>query len=532
MIFVAARKKNASATMGRSLLQKYFWLAIGIIIFSVISFFLGGIAAIFPASFSIKLVILIGCLTVLVLSLFVSAGTKVPTVLLRRLLFTLVIVSTVWPSYLSYQGSVGPTINPTRLIYWALTGLWLFWFVGSSELRERLSSRIEMFRPFIVLLVIYLAWSLVCAVFSDRPIAALYYLVTLMFVPTLTFLVALSCLRDRQDVDFILMLMVIGALIVATIGILEGVNQANIFYDLVPSLFPQGDYGESFWAEQLIKDKSRDGNYRVMSTFTHPLTFGEYLALILPLSVYFGVFTSRPSLRFIGLITIPVIIVGLYISHTRSPILASGAELLFLVGFLGIQAMRQKISFVMATGGFFALVTLALAVIPLIGISLELVAGTNAGEAGSTLARIVMFERGGSLVFDQPLLGYGAGQAAVTLGYLPGIYILTIDSYYLSVALESGLPGLILFAIILGYPITKGWIGSVRFSGQDRVRIATITLALIGFAVIKSVLSLTENFDTAFLLIALLFISLDSNNEATFVALEESHSKRTFDARK
>jgi O-antigen ligase len=194
-----------------------------------------------------------------------------------------------------------------------------------------------------------------------------------------------------------------------------------------------------------------------------------------------------------------------------------------------VQAIRQKLSFAKATVGFFALVTLAVAVIPMIGISLEMVAGTSAAEEGSTLARMVMFEQGGSLVFDQPLLGYGPGRAAVTLGFLPGFSVLTIDSYYLTVALESGLPGLLLFITLLGYPIIKGWIGSVRFSGRDRVRIVTITFTLIGFSVIKSVLSLTENFDTAFLLIALLFISLESNKESTLMAQEKTRPNRHAD---
>ena len=525
MSFIAALKKNAFTTVGRSSLQQYVWLVIGVLTLLTFSFFLGGIAALFPVEFSIKLGLVIGCLVVVAISLHVPKGAKVPIVLLRGLLFTLVVVSTVWPHYLSYQGLPGPSINPTRLIYWALTGLWLFWFIGSSELRQRLSARIAMFRPFMIILVIYLAWSLVCAALSQYPAASLYYMVTLMFVPTLSFLVALSCLRDRHDVDFILMLMVIGALIVASLGILEAIKRENLFYDLVPSLFPQGDRGD-VWGGQLLKDKSRDGDYRVMSTFTHPLTFGEYLALILPLSVYLGGFSVRPLFRLIGLITIPVIVAGLYISHTRSPLIASGIVMLGLVGFLSVQAMAQKHSFAKATVGFLALVTLAVAVIPLIGISLEMVAGTNAGEAGSTLARIVMFEQGGSLVYDQPLFGYGPGRAAVTLGFLPGFSVLTMDSYYLSVALESGLPGLLLFVTILGYPIIKGWIQSLRFSGRSRARIVAITLALLGFSIIRSVLSLTENFDTAFLLIALLLISLESNKESTLMAQEKTRLNR------
>lgn len=470
---------------------------------------LGGIAAFFPATFAAKLGILMGGALLLVLGLLLPVNAQSPSALMQRLLFTLVLVSAIWPTYLSYHGLPGPGINPTRLVYWTLAGVWGFWFVGSKAFRAQLALRIALFRPFIALLVIYLIWAVVCAALSAAPVISIYYLIKLMIGPVLIFLVAMSCLKDRKDVDFVLMLIVIAALAAASVGMIEAYKQKNIFFDIVPSLFPQGDEGESAWAEKLAGDKSRDGAYRVMSTFTHPLTFGEYLALTLPLAVYLVGFVPQFWHRVFGLITIPAMMAGLYVAHTRSPLLAAGVVILGLIGFLGVRAMGQKRRFGASALGFFVLIVSVMAFAALVIIGLDMAAGRGAGEIGSTMARIVMFQRGISLVLAQPLVGYGPGLAAVTLGFLPGFTVLTIDSYYLSVAMESGLPGLALFTGLLFYPVFKGFIAGVSTPGRDGARLGIIVLALLGFTVVKSVLSLTENFDVVFLLIALLFISLE-----------------------
>ena len=504
-----------------------YWPVAGGLFFFFVAVVLGGIAALFPASFTVKLGFLVGGVTLLFLALFVPADTVAPRASIRRLLSVLLVVWVAWPSYLSYHGLPGPGVNPTRLVYWSLVGLWFFWFVASRDLRMQLSARIATFRPFFLMLWLYLGWSLLCAILSESPFHSLYYLVKLMVGPVLIFFIALSCLRDRRDVDFALMLMVVAALIASGVGMLEAVKKTNLFYEIVPSLFPQGDEGAEFWAEKLASDKSRAGAYRVMSTFTHPLTFGEYLALSLPLAVYLVMFAKQGWRRLLGLIALPAIMVGLYVAHTRSPLLAAGVVVLGLSGFLGALAMRQKRSFAVSAVGFFVLVALAFSVVAFVGFAMELAAGRNVEEAGSTFSRIVMFQRGIALTLDQPLVGYGPGLAAFTLGYLPGFTVLTIDSYYLTVAMESGLPGLALFLGLLGYPIIRGLITSLRSPWKDGARVAVIALALLGFAVVKSVLSLTSNLDAVFLLIALLAISLEPEKASASVADELIPAKGT-----
>jgi hypothetical protein len=522
MGFMTIRQRFGS-TAGLPRLGQYIGPVAGGLFFFFVAVVLGGIAALFPASFTVKLAFLVGGVTLLFLALFVPADTVAPRTSIRRLLFVLLVVWVAWPVYLSYHGLPGPGVNPTRLVYWSLVGLWFFWFVASRDLRMQLSARIATFRPFLLMLWLFLGWSLLCAILSETPFPSLYYLVKLMIGPVLIFFIALSCLRDRKDVDFALLLMVVAALIACAVGMLEAVQKTNLFYEIVPSLFPQGDEGADFWAEKLAGDKSRAGVYRVMSTFTHPLTFGEYLALSLPLAVYLIMFAKQRWRRLIGLVALPAIMAGLYVAHTRSPLLAAAVAVLGLAGFLGMLAMRQKRSFAVSAVGFFAMVAFAFALVALVGVAMELAAGRNTEEVASSFARVIMLQRGGALVLEQPLVGYGPGLAAVTLGFLPGFKTLTMDNYYLSVAMESGLPGLALFIGLLGYPISRGLITSVRSPWKEGARMAVIAVALLGFAVVKLVLSLTSNLDVVFLLIALLVISFEPEKASVSVADKSSH---------
>lgn len=469
----------------------------------------GGIAALFPAAFNVKLGILIGGVVVFLLALLVPASATTPTGLIRRLLFALLVVWVAWPVYLSYQGLPGPSINPSRLVYWSMAAFWGFWFVVTPDLRSQLSSRVALFRPFVILLFVYLAWALFCSGLSKDPLFSVHYMVKLMIGPVLVFFVALSCLRDRKDVDFALLLMVIAALIACAVGVVEAKKQTNVFLDIVPSLFPQGDEGGASWAENLTREKIRGGAHRAMSTFSHPLVFGEYLAMSLPLAVYLVGYAGYTWQRLLGLIALPSMAAGLYLAHARSPLIAVSVVVFCLVTFLGVRAMRQHRSFLASITGAFSLVALALAVIAVFGVANELVIGRNVDEMGSSMDRLVMLLRGRTLVLDSPIVGYGGGLAAYTLGLLPGARRLTIDSYYLSLALESGFPGLLLFLSMFAYVILKGFQASLHLAGQDGARIAVIVSALLGFAVVKSVLSQTDNLDLAFVLIALLVVSIE-----------------------
>lgn len=486
-------------------------LLIGLILILFLALIFGGVAAYFPATFTVQLIMLMGGVVVFFAAMLVPSDADVPFTLMRRLLFTLLIIWVVWPESISYYGLPGPNINPIRLIYWVLAAIWFFWFVVSRDLRSQLFDRVALIKPFGILLIAYLGWGFVCAFASVDPFFSLHYFIKLMIGPVLIFIFSLSCLRDRRDVDFAFLLMVIAALIACAVGYVEMAKGKNLFYGFVPDLVQTGDKKILYLVDKVTNSKLlAESSNRLWSTFSNPLTFGEYLALSFPLAVFLVGYASKPWWRAIGLIALPAIIGILVYSQARSALLATGLVVACLVVAFGVRAMRQKRSFGLSIAGAFSIIVLGFAIIGTAGVAVEMVAGRSALESGSSFARVIMLERGITLTLNSPILGYGPGLGASTIGFLPGFHQLTIDSHYLSVVLETGLPGLMLFLGLLGYPILKGVFVSLKATDRNSARIVVIFSALLGFSVIKSVLSLTDNFGAVFLLIALLAIALEA----------------------
>ncbi len=459
-----------------------------------------------PHSTTVRLAFALIGMLVVVMALILPSSIAAPDKLIRRLLFAWVLVSIVWPQYLAFYGIPGVGISPTRLIYWSLIAVWFFYLIGSRRFRAHLTARLMLVKPFVWLLSGYLIWNIVCALFAKDPIFSLDQVVRVMGGPTLIFLIALSCLRSRRDLEFVLLMVVLAALLSAGIGMLEVVKQKNLFFEVVPSLFPQGGVREETWAQGLINNKIRDGFYRVMSTFIHPLTFAEFMALSLSAAVFVAGAAGHLGKRLVGFCAVPLILAGVYVSHSRSASVALGVVVVGLVATLGIRAIRQRKSLPAAVSGIFSLVAVPIAAMALGAIAIELAAGRSAEETSSSLARLVMHQRGFELIFEQPILGYGPGMAAITIGLLPGLRSLTIDSYYLSVALETGLPGLLAFIGLLYYPTIKALALSWKLPGREGLLLAVLSVALIGFSVIKLALSLADNMSIAFLYMALIFI--------------------------
>ena len=102
-----------------------------------------------------------------------------------------------------------------------------------------------------------------------------------------------------------------------------------------------------------------------------------------------------------------------------------------------------------------------------------------------------------------PILGYGPSTGASKIGYLGNSNSLTIDNYYLSMVIESGIPGLLLYIAMLLVPLLR------IFQFVDRERaglLAALVSSVMVFATIRSILSLTHNQDFALLIIAMLMI--------------------------
>jgi hypothetical protein len=465
-----------------------------------IAFIFGVMSALYPPSFVIKVGMLVGLGVVFLLAVLVrDQGSTRPITVMSVLLYLLIFLLAVWPPYLSFQGLPGPSINPTRLVSWALSALLFFWIVASPRMRAQLWKRISAFPGFFWMLGGYFVWAFVCSLAGDYPVPSIYHLIKQALGPLVAIFAVLMCFRDKRDVERAFVVMLAAAGLAVLVGLVEYARKGNIFWDYLPSLFPQGDEAAQY-TETLLKDKSRSGAYRVTSTFSHPLTFGEYLALCIPVAGYLALEAKARLLRLAAWMAFPFLIAGIYLAHTRSPLIAAGITAGCMGLYMAIRAMRQKRSLFLSLVGIMSIAVIVSAGVVAAGYAIDLVIGRDAAERGSSMARLIMLERGGEMLALSPLLGYGAGQAAFAIGFIPGVSVLTIDNYYLSVALESGVPGILLFIGFLAYACLLAFKLSFKGDPSSRLMSFAIFAAMLAFCVVKSALSLTQNMDIFFML--------------------------------
>jgi O-antigen ligase len=110
----------------------------------------------------------------------------------------------------------------------------------------------------------------------------------------------------------------------------------------------------------------------------------------------------------------------------------------------------------------------------------QLIAGRDKIERSSSEARMEMLDRGTNALQERPIAGYGDGQASIVAG-LRGIHnIVTIDSYFLAVALNFGIPGLIINVLFFITILRAGYIASTRPGlNADQSGISALTAASV-----------------------------------------------------
>lgn len=469
---------------------------------SLLAALLGIVAAWFPLSFSLGLAGLLGLLVIFLMAVFLPSNVRAPGGLLGGMLAVVLVVSALWPGYVTFKYSGAPGISPTRLVYWGMVLLWFFWLTASPMLRRHLFAQLGAFKGYQLLLAIYVIWQIIAATVSPVPFASFYYLVKLLFGGYLFYLIVLSVMHGAHDVQRVIVWVVVAAAMVSLIGMLEGFRKVNLFAGLFPT-----DPEQLETLQWIILDKTRSGAYRVASTFSHPLAFAEYLTMCLPLAAYLALNGQVRWHKLIGVGALPLMLVGLYLSRTRSALVVAAIVAVTLMLIVGARATAQRKNFFHAIIGTCLIVGVLLAVVGGSGLMTELTVGRDSAERGSTNARVDMMARGSPLVATEPIIGYGPGRAAITLGAQPGHVNISIDNYYLSVALESGLPGLFLFAITLAYPIALGLFRGLTHHTPAGSMALALGAGLLAFAAERGVLSLTNNLDFSIMLTAMLFVT-------------------------
>lgn len=488
--------------------KKFFQSVLLVILALLVSVFSGLLIGAFNTGFALKLILFLLFPFGIMLLWLLPDSQRTPMLALNIGFCISVALYFIWPRFAYFDIPAMPTQHPQRMVFILLLAFWLYSIATSKTMRETLIRRLAENRVLAMMIGAFFILRLFSSLFSSIPFYSISVTLKELFDYLLVYLLVLSFVQNIADVNRLLRWLVVVTLVVCIMGIVEYKLGHNLFTKFIDA--SQGDDGQ--YLQRALMDKVRAGGYRIQASFNHPLLFAEFLICMLPFVIY----------RFIAgkawerlLVAITIIMIGpvMWATHTRS---AFAALAIVAVGFLFLllyRAFTVKANQLRLLSIIFiilpVLLTSAAFILNYLG---ELVLGRTAEEFGSSFVRVLMLQRGIPLVLDSLWVGYGPGLGSYTLNFGDSTGALTLDNYYLQLALESGMPGLLAFLGLLAWGVVSSMTRLSRACTLGELALhGGFALSLLAFAAICVVLGTQHNFPLMFILLGLIVASRDRN---------------------
>lgn len=407
----------------------------------------------------------------------------------------------LWPNYLALALPGLPWITMIRITGFPMVFLFLVSLSMSARLRDDLAQAFAdtplVWRIFAVFVVLQ---------FASIPFAASHFAGALQRVVinqvnwTFVFLIAAYVCRTPGRAQSYIGLVVALAVPILAISLLEASHQSVLWRNHVPTFLKVPDEVAQLYLAGSMR--SGLGIYRTKATFSTALGLSEYLALITPFVIHYGVGRYPVALRLFSVAMLPVIF--LVVRQTDSRLGVVGFFISFLLYFLvwSVRRFRHAPRDLLATAIVYAapVVFAVAAGSVLIFHRVNVLVLGGGAQAGSDAARQAQLAMGIPKILSHPF-GHGAGMSGLAMGYAPGEFI-TVDNYYLSIGLEYGVVGLACFFLLFLIPMIMAAKYAIQTPPQrssDLELLMPLSVALVVFLVIKSVFSQPDNHPIAFL---------------------------------
>jgi O-antigen ligase len=427
---------------------------------------------------------------------------------LRVILFAFVFCLALMPEEFGIKSKALPDISVIRGLLLILTLALVAGLLAGRKIPATLKAALGHYRVPMMMLGLFFAWRIMTSLLSPGGAGTVATAIrdTLYFV--VPFLVALICLRDRRDIHYLALMVGISASISALIGLVEYISGFRLYGMLTGP--------ESAWH---LFEVYRNGDFAgVLGTFPHPLAFGSYMVA----GFYFGLllYIDRKSpYRVHSVVIMVMCLIGVLISTSRG----AQASLVAGMGFAGLLKMLAIYRRVQAGQRPVALMMIVAPTVFFIGIGLATVGytlaqGGSEKQLGSSMMRVVQLEMSVVPILKRPVLGYGVGKSAETLG----MKAQTVDDYYLTIALESGLVGVLLFiAMLASYMLYV----SRAYLRYKQSILLILSMFLVAEATQLLVLSLKQALPLLYVGLAMVLVvirRLEAENQMKWIEIENA----------
>lgn len=427
---------------------------------------------------------------------------RAPERLLIRGLFAYMIVLICWPDYIALDLPGLPWLTLIRLVGIPLALLFLIALSISREYRAR-GAAILGGAPIIWQLVVAFAViSALSVALSANPFFSLQKVIIAQINWTAIFFMSCYVFTVPNMLTRTAVLLWACAVFVCLLAIWEGHLGRVPWYGHIPSFLAIQDEA----VLKVLSGSMRAGTtkFRAQSKFGSSLGLGEYLALSTPFILHFAASAQRVVVRLAAVATLPVVGYAIFLTDSRLAAIGFLTSLAMYVLFLGILRIRRgKDDMVGSTivFGYPAVLAVLLAATIFIGRIRARVWGDGSQQASND-ARHAMYESGIPMILKHPQ-GFGFGMGGDTLGFRTPGGMLTIDTYYLTVGLEVGILGFLVYFGMMAAAIYRASRTLVAHPEGEFEWLGPIAIALVNFIVIKSVFSGTENHPIVFMMLGI-----------------------------
>lgn len=474
-------------------------LLLGVMPFALL---MGMALPVLPIRFSLVAFGLVVLVLLVGVMLLLPDKRRVPRRLIHVVFGLAVITGFLWPNFAYIPIPALPTKNPQRLVWAAAIAYWLYTLSTNPELRDRLARRLA--QPGLVWLALgLLGWRALSVPFSEHSGYGVFIVVREYFEYLPALLFALTWLSGLDDVRRLARWVIFSTAILCGISLLEVVRGENLFLALVPY-----DPSNENFLRAVVEAKLRGGEYRVQASFDHPLLLAQFLGVALPLALWLAWTDPSRRVRLLTICTLIVLPAVMWFTRTRTAVGLTafvGALAVTLVALAAVRKPRADGGNLRAAIGLVAMAAVGVAVLAFM---VQLAVGRTEEESSSTQVRLMMLDRGIEAMLASPLVGDGPGVGGFQAAVIGSGGQVTLDSYWLMLLLESGLPALMLLLAMLA---AASWrVVTAMSRGLDEANLARLSLglAMLSFALSTAVLGTPHNLPFMYLLLGAM-VALD-----------------------
>lgn len=402
----------------------------------------------------------------------------------------------LWPTYLFFKLGPTPALIPPRLVLYVVCALWAYDMTFSRLRRGQFFYALKKGGPACALFFGLFFLGLISLPLAEGRSIAIPEFFRQSIIWLAPFCAIMTYCRRQRHFILLIKALTLAAVTVAAIALAEAAT-----HQLLANLLSPFIADDAEWLRTAQALKIRDGAFRAQATHTHPLSLGEHLAFAAPFALAFALSANRLGARAFWWIAFAAIVLAAGATNSRGALLMITLSIGAMAGVLVLRSMkRASLSHLRPLAGL-AFVLIA-AASPVASVVAYAVISGKAGvsAANSTQSRIDQMEMAWPKIIKRPVLGYGTGRSTRVLGYWGRT--LTLDNYYLTLALDLGFPGPLTFFTML-----VAWsIGSLRRSMRSHPYLGVVYLAMaasiLSIIIGRSIISQAGNLTVIYVMLA------------------------------